>query len=109
LLQGFDAVLSTSVKVINGRDYCIAGKTFEYLASDKPILAYVKEGAQRDVLEGSKAGLLVDPDNQVEAIEAWTTLLSGEAAFSLDLAYVERYSEAHTLAELSNLLDCLKR
>ena len=39
-----DALLVTSVKVPASRDYCIAGKTFEYLTMGRPILGIVTAG-----------------------------------------------------------------
>ena len=38
-----DALLITSSKVIGGRDYSIAGKTYEYFTIGKPIIAFVCE------------------------------------------------------------------
>lgn len=58
-----DYLLLTSSKVIDGSDYSIAGKTFEYLASGKPILAFVAEGAQKQLLEETKNAVICDPDD----------------------------------------------
>jgi hypothetical protein len=58
-----DYFLITSSKVENGRDYSIAGKTFEYFSYRKPIIGLVTEGEQKDILEESGISLILDPDS----------------------------------------------
>ena len=72
-IKACDAVLATSVKVENGLDYCIAGKTYEYIQLGKPVLGFVTPGAQRDFLASSGLLMHVDPD----------TLSDGKALFQL--------------------------
>ena len=67
--QTCDALLITSSKVIGGSDYSIAGKTFEYFTMQKPIIAFVSEGAQKDILQQSGTALICDPDNAESAAE----------------------------------------
>ncbi len=57
-----DFLLLTSAKVIRGKDYSIAGKTFEYLTAQKPILAFVCDGAQKYLIEKTGIALVLDPD-----------------------------------------------
>lgn len=64
-----DALLITSSKVIGGRDYSIAGKTFEYFKIKKPIIAFVSEGAQKDILKQSGTAVICDPDNSEKAAD----------------------------------------
>jgi glycosyltransferase involved in cell wall biosynthesis len=47
----------------------VPGKTYEYLASEKPILAAVPEGDARDILREAGSGILVRPDD-VDGIAA---------------------------------------
>lgn len=63
LEQESDFLLLTSAKVMGGRDYSIAGKTFEYFERQRPILSFVCEGAQKDLLEASGCALILDPDS----------------------------------------------
>ncbi len=64
LQESCDALLITSAKQIGGRDYSIAGKTFEYLQMQKPVIAFVSDGAQKRFTEKEEAQLLIcDPDN----------------------------------------------
>lgn len=58
-----DWLLLTSAKVINGLDYSIAGKTFEYIKLQKPILGFVCNGAQKDLLESTGIAKILDPDD----------------------------------------------
>ncbi len=67
--QTCDALLITSSKVIGGSDYSIAGKTFEYFKMQKPIIAFVSEGAQKDILQQSGTALICDPDDAESAAE----------------------------------------
>lgn len=64
-----DALLITSSKVIGGSDYSIAGKTFEYFKIQKPIIAFVSEGAQKEILEQSGTAVICDPDNSENAAD----------------------------------------
>lgn len=57
-----DFLLLTSAKVLNGLDYSIAGKTFEYFTMKTPILGYVCNGAQKDILEKSGLAIILNPD-----------------------------------------------
>jgi glycosyltransferase involved in cell wall biosynthesis len=72
-----DALLITSSKVIGGRDYSIAGKTFEYFTIGKPILAFVCEGAQKDILQESGMALIIDPDSVDEGVRKMFDFFQG--------------------------------
>lgn len=63
LERAADALLLTSARVEGGKDYSIAGKTFEYLAAGRPILAVLTEGAMRDLIAQSGMGVFADPDD----------------------------------------------
>jgi hypothetical protein len=58
-----DYFLITSSKVENGRDYSVAGKTFEYFAYKKPIIGVVCEGEQKELLFNSGLSRILDPDD----------------------------------------------
>lgn len=86
-----DALLVTSVKVVGGRDYCIAGKTFEYLSTGRPILGIVTEGEQRDFLEACGTALVADADDAAAGARAIERLVSGAFVASPDGAFLERF------------------
>ncbi len=72
-----DCLLITSAKVVDGEDYCISSKTFEYVATGKPILAVVAPGAQRDFLQNCGMAQICDPDNPVETAARIEQLIAG--------------------------------
>ncbi len=86
-----DALLITSSKVVGGRDYSIAGKTFEYLAQGKPMVAFVSEGAQRDLL--LRTGMAIDcpPDDPERAALRLTDLLEGRIRLRPDKPFIRSF------------------
>lgn len=76
--SGCDALLSTSAKVIGGRDPFIAGKTFEYVTSGRPVVAFVAEGEQRDFWQQSGMASICDPDDVDGAAAALQRLVEGQ-------------------------------
>lgn len=62
LQKSCDFLLLTSAKVINGYDYSIAGKTYEYFDMKKSILGFVCDGAQKEVLVNSGLSVVFNPD-----------------------------------------------
>ena len=89
--EGCDVLLITSSKVINGRDYSIAGKTYEYFSMGKPIVAFVCEGAQKDILLETGMALVCDPDDTKMSAAALLQLLLGEMALYPDKAEIMKY------------------
>jgi glycosyltransferase involved in cell wall biosynthesis len=100
-----DALLSTSAKIIGGEDYCIAGKTYEYLESGKPVLAFVSPGAQRDFLLRSCSALIFDPDNIEES--ARLILQVVEKGFTLypDKAFLNGFHRKGLAVHLAELIE----
>lgn len=100
-----DALLSTSMKVIGGRDYCIAGKTFEYLAAGRPILGIVTEGEQRDFLVSSGAAVVADADDVDASARAIEQIVSGRFVPALDAAFLDRFRPGEMSRQLARLVD----
>lgn len=105
--QSCDALLLTSSKVLNGRDYSIAGKTFEYFISGKPILGFVKEGAQKDILKESGMALLLDPDDSTTAAQQLHQWISGDVTLTPDYSALRQYSAEATSLALSQIINAL--
>ena len=99
-----DLLLSTSVKVIDGYDYCIAGKTYEYFAAAKPILAFVTEGAQKDILEQSGSALLCDPDNTHESAQQLLSVINGGLQLQPNQDFLTSLSSEVTTEQLANVV-----
>ena len=73
-----DMLLITSAKRIGGKDYSIAGKTFEYIQAQKPILAFASPGAQKELLEQTGMALICDPDQTEDSALKMIRLMKGE-------------------------------
>jgi glycosyltransferase involved in cell wall biosynthesis len=54
LQQNFDIFLATSEKKIGGEHYCLPSKIFDYIGQNKPVLAFVTEGIQKEFFENRK-------------------------------------------------------
>ncbi|MFN9801596.1 MAG: glycosyltransferase [Bacteroidota bacterium] len=97
-------LLITSVKVEGGDDYCIAGKTFEFLSSGKRIIGCVTRGAQRDVLEQSGMALCIDPDDPAGAAERLHNWLLAKAPCSPQPQVIARYALAAVAEDMEHAL-----
>ncbi|MBI2270824.1 MAG: hypothetical protein HYU69_10790 [Bacteroidetes bacterium] len=99
-----DALLATSVKVIGGEDYCIAGKTFEYVTMRKPILGFVTKGAQLDFLEGSGMALICNPDHTALSARKLYKLITGKYQFKPDIEFLKQFERVSLTEKISNII-----
>lgn len=99
-----DALLVTSVKVEGGRDYCIAGKTFEYLSVGRPILGILTPGEQRDFLEQSGGAVLADADDAEAAASAIERLIVGGPVLPLNDAFIRAHHRRETARKIAGLV-----
>jgi len=77
LLRSADLLFLPMHKIRSGaRAGIVPGKTFEYLATGKPILAAVPEGDARDLVRTAGTGLICDPDD----VAAMTRIIRSEIA-----------------------------
>lgn len=89
----------------------IPGKTYEYLKTRRPILAFTYEGALASLLQKTGGGWVVNPENQAGIIEAvrecyqaWKNNLPGRAPNS---AVVETFDRRKTTGRIADLLNSL--
>jgi hypothetical protein len=87
----------------------VPGKTYEYLASGRPILAAVPDGDANDLLQEVGTGLRCGPDDDVamaaligDAIVRWR---AGLAAPSARADVVGRYERRRLTADLAGIFD----
>ena len=99
-----DALLLTSAKIINGRDYSIAGKTYEYFQNQKPILAFVCEGAQKDILEKSGMAVIFNPDNLENSVLLLKQFIDGEINLQPDMNFISQFNRKHLTKKLADLI-----
>nr|WP_214459959.1 glycosyltransferase [Flavihumibacter fluvii] len=104
LQKNADALLITSAKVEGGRDCFIAGKTFEYLTMNKPILAFVSEGSQKDILVQSGLSVMFNPDDIEHSAKTFISLLSEGHHFIPDSQFLNRFDRNHLTQELSEVI-----
>jgi len=83
-----DALLITSSKVLGGRDYSIAGKTFEYVSMVTPMLAFVCDGAQQELLARTGLAIECPPDDPEASAQRIITLLEGRCALHPDRKFI---------------------
>lgn len=102
--QECDALLGTSMKVIGGRDYCIAGKSYEYIAQKKPILAFVTEGSQKDFFEESGMAVIFDADNTAENVEKLKNFILGKTVLNPNKEFMKKINSKFTTQQLANII-----
>nr|WP_255612691.1 glycosyltransferase [Alcanivorax sp. 1008] len=102
--KGCDALLITSSKVVDGRDYSIAGKTFEYVAMGLPIIAFVCDGAQKDILNRTGLAKICDPENRDEAVEGLRQIIEGEFVLRPNLDEIRKLSIADCVKQLASVI-----
>jgi glycosyltransferase involved in cell wall biosynthesis len=99
-----DALLITSARQIGGRDYSIAGKTFEYLQMQKPVIAFVCEGAQKDLLKKGGTALICEPDKTEESAALLSGLFKGEIHLGPDIHFLQGLSRKTLTEKLANII-----
>lgn len=104
LQQESDALLLTSLKVIGGEDYFIAGKTFEYIMANKPILGFVCEGAQKEFLKNSGIAIICDPDKTKESAEKLLNLFENKQTFTSNNIFLKNFHFKKLTYQLANTI-----
>jgi glycosyltransferase involved in cell wall biosynthesis len=87
----------------------VPGKTYEYLASGRPILGAVPDGDARDLLERAGTALLCRPRDVAamrrlleREVDRW---LAGEPRPELDAEVMRPYERRRLTSELARVLD----
>jgi len=104
-----DMLLITSAKRLGGLDYSIAGKTFEYIQAQKPILAFVPDGAQKAILQETGMALICDPDNEKESAEKMIDLMDGEIQLMPQKNFIESLSREELTRKLALIIEDASR
>ncbi|NOZ34231.1 MAG: glycosyltransferase family 4 protein [Chlorobi bacterium] len=99
-----DMLLITSAKVEEGKDYCIAGKTFDYIASKKPILGFVTEGEQKDFIEKSGTGIICNPDNIESSAEKLKNVFENGITLKPNKNFIEQYHRKNLTKKISEII-----
>lgn len=107
LQKGADALLLTSAKVVGGRDYSVAGKTFEYFGLRRPILGVLTDGAMRDLVDESGLGVIADPDDEravAAAIERIAESPNPDALVTPRPEVLARYTRREVARQMADVL-----
>jgi glycosyltransferase involved in cell wall biosynthesis len=99
-----DSLLITSAKVIGADDYSIAGKTFEYFVARKPILGFVTEGAQRDILRKSGMAMILNPDDVETSAARLETLIDGEIVLTPNRNFLRTLHRRELTGRLADVM-----
>ncbi len=99
-----DAYLITSVKVIDGKDYCIASKVFSYLENGKPILGFVTEGEQQEMLKSTGLGVIFDADDTDNNAEKLYNFLTHFQEFRYNKTINQKYLRINHADALSKII-----
>lgn len=108
LLNESDILLITSNKVIDGEDYSIAGKTFEYFESGKPIFGFVCEGSQKWILEESGTSVIFNPDEPEKNSQILADFFQNKIILKQKIDFLKNFQTKNTLSKLNQILEDLK-
>ncbi len=104
-----DYALSTSIKLENGRDYCIAGKTYECVELGVPMLGFVCEGSQKDFLASSGLAVLFDPDQAKMNAHRLQELIRKGRKFEPNIEFLRQFNPSETTKKLTDVLQGIRR
>jgi glycosyltransferase involved in cell wall biosynthesis len=82
----------------------VPGKTYEYLASGRPILAAVPQGDAQDFIVEARAGLITDPSDARMIARGIRALSSGSVGARPIGDGVERFERRHLTQDLAERL-----
>jgi hypothetical protein len=99
-----DALLITSAKQLGGKDYSIAGKTFEYLQMQRPVISFACEGAQKDLLKQAGTALLCDPDDTERSAKELADLFEGRIRLQPDPFFLQTLSRQSLTTRLAEII-----
>lgn len=103
-LDRMTGFLGTSMKRIDGLDYCLASKSFEYLASGKPTLAFVCAGAQKRFFEEVGGAVIFDPDDPKSSAKQLLKLVGESSCLAINKNALLDYDHARTTAQMASLI-----
>lgn len=84
------------------------GKLFEYIASNRPILALVPEGVAADIIRETNTGIVVNPDNKKAIKEAILKLYHNHISrvqFNTTIENINKYNVIKSVEKFVDLLN----
>ena len=92
----FQYLLTTSEKVIGDHHYCLPSKLFNYINSEKPVLAFVTPGIQKDFVSQSGIGVHFDPDDQEHSTKELENIILNGMMTKVNYQYLQNFTEKNT-------------
>jgi hypothetical protein len=102
--ESFDAFLTTSAKVIDGEDYALPSKIFDYITSFKPIIGFVTKGSCQEFIENSGMGFVCDPDDNANSVFTLEKIICGNYNLNPNMAYLESFNRKVLTQNLALLI-----
>ena len=110
LMQSADLLFLPMQRLPKGRrSTTVPGKTYEYLASGRPMLGAVPPGDARDILERSGRAILCEPGDVEGLVAALTKALSEAGDSHTADASAEAFSYSALAGQVGSLIDALVR
>ena len=101
--NSWDYILATSEKVIGGKHFCLPSKLFDCIETQKPILGFLTEGTQKDMLlEYQQAEIFNPEDFEANSQRLFDIFTSKNNINTTPLN--ERFSRDHQALKLYTLL-----
>lgn len=106
LMRSADLLFLPMQKLPSGRrSSTVPGKTYEYLASGRPILGAVPPGDARDLLIESGRGLVCDPDDVDGIADAIAAALAQPSEQHADRTVTSRYSYDNLVGDVAAVIE----
>lgn len=103
----FDYLLATSEKTLDNRHYCLPSKIFNYLESGKPILAFITEGPQMELIRNINCGVILNPDEILKSLDIIKKVMDEGIELKINADAFNQYSIESTDDLLLNIVDSM--
>lgn len=94
-----------------GADAFYTGKVFEYMNTNRPVLAILPKGCAADLVEESRIGTVADADSvpEIKKVikEYYTQWTEGKLSFDPDRSVIERYERKKLTESLAKAFDSI--
>jgi hypothetical protein len=104
IAKDFDFLLATSEKNLAGPHYCLPSKLFDYVELNKPILAFVTDGSQKDFLIGAGYSIVFDPDFIQNNATSMKDLFTNPQEILINSQFLASYNRKNTTKQLAQLI-----
>lgn len=74
----WDSILATSEKIEGRKHFCLPSKTFDNVATQKPILAFITDGTQMNFYSKISQALILNPDDASKNAKLLSQLINND-------------------------------